>query len=160
LRKELLLSAVSHRTVKWQGTAALVAFVALAAGIGQTSTGHAILRKAGLFEGQTSFTSLAFQHPQSLQEQVGSRQAAFGVSFIINNTGANSADYQWSVLVDQGPRAHRAASGSVRIASGHEAAITRSVKISCAQGRVRIVVTLARPAEFIDAWASCSSHRS
>jgi hypothetical protein len=153
------LSAVADRTVRWWGAVALVAVVALAAGIGQTRAGHAILRQAGLLEEPASFTSLAFSSPQSLPEQLASKRTNVSVSFVIHNTGGTPRDYRWSVLVAQGARTHHVAAGSVRVASGSEAAITRSARILCTRGQVRIVVRLARPAEFIDAWMTCWSRR-
>lgn len=44
------MTAVVHSTVRWRGMIALVAVLLLAAGIGQTSLGHAILGRAGLFQ--------------------------------------------------------------------------------------------------------------
>lgn len=160
LREEWPLSAVWHRTARWRPAAAALILVALAASLGQTSTGHAILRAAGLFEEPTSYTSLAFQDPQSPQENLFHEHNTVPVSFVIRDTGANPGDYQWSILVDQGSRTLRVASGSVRLISGRQATITRYAKITCAQKRVRIVVSLARPAEFIDALASCPPRRS
>jgi hypothetical protein len=132
----------------------------LAAGLGQTSAGHATLRAMGLFEAPTSYTSLAFLRPQPLPPQLASKRANVDVSFVIQNANGTPRDYQWSVLLDQGQRTRRAAVGSIRVASGRRAVITRSVGIKCAGGKVRIVVSLARPAEFIDAWTACRSRRS
>lgn len=154
------MSAVSHSKVKWRGLVVLVAVIALAAGVGQTSLGHAILGKAGLYEEPTSYTSLAFLHPQSLPEQIGSKRTNVDVSFMIQNIGSTSRVYQWSVVLVQGQRTSRAAAGIVSVASGSGAAITRSASILCTRGQVRIVVRLASPAEAIDAWTTCSSTRS
>lgn len=146
--------------MRWRGLATLVAVVALAAGIGQTAAGRTILREAGLFEEPTSYTSLAFQYPQRLPEQLGSKRANVGVSFVIRNAGSTPSDYQWSMLLVQGSRTRLVAAGSVGLAPRRETAITRSAKIFCTQGRVRIVVSLARPAEYIDAMVACVPHRS
>jgi hypothetical protein len=154
------LSAVSHRIVRWRGLVALVVVVMLAAGIGQTNFGHAILRKAGLFEEPTSYTSLAFVHPQSLREQLSTKRANINVSFVIYNSGGAARDYQWSVLMVQGGHTSPVAAGSARVASERGTALTRSAKIFCTRGRVQIVVRLARPAEYIDTWTACPSHRS
>ena len=80
----------------------LIAAFILAAGVGQTSFGHEILGKAGLFEEPASYTSLAFLHPGSLPEQLtperlSPKQATAGFSFIIRNAGDTPHDYQWSV---------------------------------------------------------------
>lgn len=142
------------------GVMALVAAVILSAGIGQTSLGHTILRKAGIAGGPTNYTSLAFAHPQSLPTPLESRPANVDVSFAIQNAGDALRDYQWSVSLEQGRYTRDVAAGNVRIASGHGVTITQSVKSSCAQGQVRIVVSLAKPAESIDAWIACSPPRS
>jgi hypothetical protein len=153
------LSAVLKNAMRWRGVAILLVVVALAAGLAQTSPGHAMLRMAGLLEAPTSYTSLAFQRPQELSEQLRSKRANIAVAFVIHNVGGATRDYQWSLLLTQASRTRRMAAGSVRIASGHGIAISRSVNIVCPRGRVRIAVSLVRPAEFIDAWMACSSSR-
>jgi hypothetical protein len=150
------LSIVSHRKARWWGVLLLIVVVMLAAGIGQTRPGHAILEKVGLFKEPASYTSLAFMHPTSLPVQLMSKQAA-AVSFIIRNNSGISSDYQWSVSLVQGQRVRRVAAGRISVISGHATAITSSARISCAQGKVRIVVSLVKPAEHIDAWTACKS---
>lgn len=141
-----------HRMMKHWGMIALIVIVTLAASVGQTSLGHSILRKVGLFEGPTSYTSLAFLHPLSPADL---KRTKVNVSFVINNAGGIPRDYQWSVTLAQGRGTRDVAAGSVRIASGRGATITRSAPIFCVQGQVRIVVSLASPAEFIDARTAC-----
>jgi hypothetical protein len=155
-----ILSAVLHRLAGWWGAVALIAGVAVAATLAQTSAGHAMLRKAGLFEAPESSTSLAFMQPRSLPEQLGSARATVRVSFVIHNAGGPSRDYQWSLLVAQGGQTRRVNEGAIRVASGQTAAVTRSAEIFCTRGQVQIVVNLARPAESIDAWTACRSPRS
>jgi hypothetical protein len=151
---------LSHRTSRWRGVVTLIAAIILAAGVGQTSFGHEILGKTGLFEEPTSYTSLAFLHPGSLPEQLTSKQATVGVSFIIRNAGDTPHDYQWSVSLVQGPQTRHIAGGTARVASGNGTAIARGATISCTQGQVQIVVSLAHPAEHIDAWLACKSHQT
>jgi uncharacterized SAM-binding protein YcdF (DUF218 family) len=153
------LLAVAHRTVRWRGLVTLVAVVALAVGIGQTGAGHAMLQKAGLFQRPASYTSLAFSKRPSVSEKPKSKRADVSVSFVIHNTGATPRDYQWSVLVSQGPLPRRVADGRVHVPSGRGATVTQTAKITCTPGQMRIVVSLARPAEFIDAWMTCPSRR-
>lgn len=146
--------------MRWRGFTAQVAVIAVAAGIAQTGVGHALLRRAGLFEEPSGYTSLAFLHPQLLPEQLDPKRANVGVSFVIHDIGNAPSDYRWSVLlVDEG-RTHRVDTGEVRVASGRGIVISRSVDISCTPGRTRIVVSLRRPAESIDAWTACRSPRS
>lgn len=154
------MSAVLHRAVRWWALATFVAVVVLAAGIGQTTAGHAVLREAGLFEAPASYASLAFQDPRRLTETLPSGRAEASVSFVIRNMGRTAGDYQWSMVLVQGSRTSLVAGGSAGLAPGRETAITRSAKIVCTQGQVRIVVSLARPAEHIDAIMACLPHRS
>jgi hypothetical protein len=153
------LSIVPHRMVRWRGAVTLIAVIALAFGLGQTSLGHAMLGKAGLFKEPTSYTSLAFLHPQPLPPQLRSRKATVVVSFAIHNSGGTAHDYQWSVMLVQAQHTHPVAAGVARVPPGGGVAITRSARISCTRGKVKIVVSLARPAEFIDAWTACPSPR-
>ena len=155
------MSGLLHRMAIWRGAIALVAAVALAAGIAQTSFGHEVLRKAGLFEEPASYTSLAFVDPQlNVIENLSSRQVPVPVSFAIHNSTGVPRYYRWSVLLVQSGRTRSMAAGGVHVASGREAAITRSVNISCRKGRVRVIVKLVSPAESIDAWMACYSPRS
>jgi hypothetical protein len=145
----------------WRGAIALVAAVVLAAGIAQTSFGRDGLRKTGLFEKPTSYTSLAFLDPRlNVIENLSSREVPVPVSFEIRNATSVPHYYQWSVLLVQRGHTHRIATGGVHVASGRGAAISRSVNISCRQRRVRVIVKLASPAESIDAWMACYSPRS
>jgi hypothetical protein len=129
----------------------------LAAGIGQTSTGHALLEKAGLLQKRTGYTSLAFLDPTSLPKHLKSKQVTVEVAFVIHNTGAISDIYEWSMSLVQKQSTRRVAAGNVRVTSGHAATISRHVRIACSRGQVRIVVSLASPAEDIHAWATCKT---
>jgi hypothetical protein len=145
---------VPHHAVRWREVLIPIVIVALAAGIGQTRLGHAMLERAGLVKAPASYTSLAFVHPAALPAQLTSEQAAV-VSFIIDNNSGASGDYRWSVSLIQGQRVHRMAAGHVSVLPRQAAAITRSAQIFCTQGPVRIVVSLVNPAEHIDAWTAC-----
>jgi hypothetical protein len=156
---ESALYALLHRMAIWWRAAALVALVALAAGLGQTAIGHQVLRKTGLFEEQAGYTSLAFQDPGFLVEQLSSERESVDVSFVIHNATSTPRSYLWSEFVAQGGRSRRVAAGAVRVAAERETAITRLQELSCTRGRVQVIVKLASPAESIDAWMACSSPR-
>jgi len=147
-------SEQAHPTPRWRGTLAALAVVVLAVGLAQTSAGHSLLRKAGLFERPASYTTLAFQHPQSLP-QLASAQTDVPVSFVISNVGRTPRTYQWTLSVAQGSQDRRVATGSIRLAPGHRTALTRAAHVVCAQPRVSLVVSLVQPAESIHAWAAC-----
>jgi hypothetical protein len=151
---------VSRRMAGWPGAVALGALAAVAVGMGQTSAGHRILQDAGLVAAPVSYTSLAFRNPESLPQQLYAKRADINVSFAIQNAGTAARDYQWSVLLVQGDRVHRLATGKSRIGPGRRTVITRSAATSCSPGQARIVVKLAHPAENIDALTVCRSRRS
>jgi hypothetical protein len=137
----------------------LIGGIAVLASIFQTGVGHAVLRTAGLSQ-PTGYTSLSFQHPQSLPEQLKSERANVGTSFAIHNVTNTTRDYLWSVFLARSGRTRRVHTGSVRLASGHQAEITRSIAITCTRGLVRIVVSLKSPAESIDTWLACRPRES
>lgn len=154
------MSPISYRAIRWRGAAALVAVVMLIAGTAQTHMGQVMLQKAGLYEEPTSYTSLAFSDPQFLPKQLNRKRVNIDVSFTINNVGAARHGYKWLVLLDQGGYVRRAAAGSVSVASGKRATITQSTEIICTRRQVRLIVSLANPAESIDASTTCRSQRS
>ncbi len=147
------MSAVAPPAVKWRGTLAVLVLVVLAVGIAQTSAGHSLLRKAGLFEQPASYASLAFQHPQSPPQL--SARADVPVSFVISNVGNTPHTYQWILSLAQGSLDRHVATGSIRLAPGNRAVLTRTAHVVCTQQRVNLVVSLAHPAESIHAWATC-----
>jgi hypothetical protein len=154
-----MLPAMMHRAMRSWGAAALIAVVALAAGIGQTNPGREIMRAAGLSSAPTTYTSLAFLNPQSSQQQLGPLPANVKASFVIHNGEGLARDYQWSVSLVQGRNTRSVAIGSIRIASGDDTSIIRSARVACTQAKVKIVVSLVHPAESIDSWATCRSSR-
>jgi hypothetical protein len=152
------VSAALRRTAGWPAAVVLVAALILAVGMGQTRAGHAVLRAAGLYSAPGGYTSLAFLDPRSpLPSQA---TAKLSVSFAIQNADSSRRDYQWSVSLVQAGRTRHAAAGRATVASGREAAITRTVALACVAGRVQVVVRLARPAEAIDAWTTCPTART
>ena len=130
-----------------------------AAGVAQTPAGHSALASAGLFNEPASYTSLAFAAPQSLPEQLRSTHQALGVSFVIRNSSGASRSYQWSVTVLRHGHSHRVAVGGLRVRAGSAATVARQVTTSCAGGRLRVAVTLSRPAESINFWTACAPGR-
>lgn len=153
------LSRMSHRAPRWRGLVTLTIVIVITAGLCQTSFGCTILGRLGLYEGPTSYTSLAFLHPQSLFGQLSPDKPIADVSFVIHNTSSAARSYQWSVSLVQEKHTSRVAAGTVRIASGGAISVSRSARISCARGRAKIVVSLARPAELINTRTACKSAR-
>jgi hypothetical protein len=148
---------VSYRMSAWPVLAAFIAILLLGIGISQMSVGQAVLKSAGLVGNSDTYTSLAFLKPQSLPTQIGSGETKVNVAFVIRNATTASRDYQWSLFLLQGGHNRRVSAREIRVQSGREASVDRMIKISCGKGRVRITVSLARPAEHIDAWMTCKA---
>jgi hypothetical protein len=141
----------------WPVLAAFIAILLLGVGISQMSVGQAVLKSAGLVGNRDDYTSLAFLKPQSLPTLIKSGEAKINVAFVIRNATTTSRDYQWSLLLLQGDHNRRVDGREIRVPSGREASVNKTIKISCGKGRVRITVSLARPAEHIDAWMTCKA---
>lgn len=123
----------------------------------QTNAGQAILRTVGLSQESPGYTSLSFLKPQSLPEQLPSKGAKVGASFVIQNATNTTNDYTWSISLIRQSRTDRVYTGSVSLAPGRKAGITRSVTIKCTRGQIRMVVGLEHPAESISALMACRS---
>lgn len=134
---------------------ALVACVAVAAGLAQTPPGHAVLRGAGLFQPPASYTELAFTRPQSLPAQLLSAEALFDVGFSIHNVSQAARSYRWSIVTLHGGQARTAAAGSATVAAGKRGVVNRQVLASCVGGTLRVQVRLASPREAIDFVTTC-----
>jgi hypothetical protein len=134
----------------------IVAAVALAAGLAQTSVGHSLLRGVGLYDEPESYTSLAFTNPQSLPTRLSSRPTRVRMSFAISNASAERRSYHWSIELKRTGHTHRLATGEVRVPAGNRTSVARVVKASCIDGQARMTVQVAAPAESIDFLVACS----
>jgi hypothetical protein len=90
-----------------------------------------------------------------LPQRLKSAQADVPISFVISNVGHAPRTYQWTVSLVQGSLIRRVATGSILVASGHQAALARVVHVVCTQQQVRLVVSLAHPAQSIHDLATC-----
>ena len=133
----------------------LIGSVVVLASVFQTSAGHAMLRTVGLSQEPAGYTSLSFLHPRSLPEQLRTAHGNAVTSFAIHNVTGSTHDYHWSISLVGPELIRRVHAGSVRLAPGRGAEVTRSVAITCTRGAVRIVVRLESPAESIHAWIAC-----
>lgn len=136
---------------------ALIGGVVVFAIIFQTNVGHAILRTAGVSQEPPGYTSLSFLKPQSLPEKLQAKDARVGASFVVQNATNTARDYTWSIFLIRHGQTDRAGTGSVSVAPGSKAEITRSVTINCTPGQIRMVVSLEHPAESISALMVCPS---
>ena len=149
-----MLATSPHRA-RWRGSIILVGSAVVLASVFQTSAGHAMLRAVGLSQDPPGYTSLSFLHPLSLPGQLGTAHGNAVTSFAIHNATSSTHDYRWSISLVGRELIRRVHAGSVRLAPGRGAEVTRSIAITCTQGAVRIVVSLESPAESIHAWIAC-----
>jgi hypothetical protein len=136
--------------------AAMVAAAGLALALAQTSPGHALLRKAGLYEEPVSYTSLAFIDPQWLPPRLSPVPSRVSVSFGISNGSADPRGYHWSVLLQRAGQVKHLATGEVEVPAGESTTVAPIVTASCSAGPARISVQVAAPAESIAFWLTCS----
>jgi len=134
----------------------MVAAAGLALALAQTSPGHALLRKAGLYEEPAGYTSLAFTDPQSLPSQLSPVPTRVSVSFGISNSSADPRSYHWSVVLQRAGQEKRLAAGEVEVPAGESAVVAPVVTASCSAGQARMSVQVAAPAESIAFWLACS----
>ena len=151
------MSSAWLHLVRSRGLIALIGGVVVLAAILQTNVGYAIFRTAGLSQEPPGYTSLSFLKPQSLAEQLQSKHAKVGPSFVIQNVTDTTRDYTWSIFLIRQGQASRAYTGSVILTPSRKAIITRSVTIKCSRGQIRMVVSLEHPAESISALMACRS---
>jgi hypothetical protein len=137
-------------------TAAVVTVAGLALALAQTSPGHALLRKAGLYGGPASYTSLAFSNPGSLPSRLFAVPSRVSVSFGISNSSADPYSYQWSVLLHRAGQVKRLAAGEVEVPAGASTIVAPTVTAACSRGQAQVSVQLAAPAESIAFWLTCS----
>lgn len=138
---------------------AIVAAVAVAVGLAQTSAGHSLLREAGLHEEPASYTSLAFTNPQSLPTRLSPAPSRVRMSFAVSNASADPRTYHWSVVLQRTRHTYRLAAGEVRVSAEDRVTVVRTVTASCTTGQVRMTVRIATPAESIDFLVACSSRK-
>jgi hypothetical protein len=137
-------------------TAAVVAAAGLALALAQTSPGHALLQKAGLYEEPAGYTSLAFTNPQALPAQLSPVPGRVSVSFGISNSSADPQSYHWSVLLHRAGQVKRLAAGEVEVPAGESTTVAPMVTAACSAGQVQLSVQLAAPAESIAFWLTCT----
>ena len=104
-------------TVKASIAVAIVAVVALALSLAQTTAGRSVLEAAGLYRGPSAYTSLAFSKPQSLPASLSAKRTKLTVSFVISNVSTTPHRYEWSIFLNLNQRGHasRLAAGRTQV---------------------------------------------
>ena len=136
---------------------ALLAGIVVVVGILQTNVGHGLLRKAGILQGTTGYTSLSFLNPQSLPEQLQSQRANIKESFVIQNSTSAARDYKWLISLTQNGHTSLVSSGSVSLEPSQKIQVNRPVSINCSRGQARIIINLADSSESISSLMACHS---
>ncbi len=139
---------------------AMVAAAGLAAGLAQTTAGHDLLGRAGLYQKPASYTSLAFADPQSLPAHLEAAPTRVSVPFTVTSTSAGPRSYRWSIVLEAAGRDYRLAAGQVRIPASGRRTVAGTVTASCASGQARMTIQLAAPAESIDFWLACPPQKT
>lgn len=141
--------------VKTWGPVALIAAAVAVTGLAQTAAGHSLLRRAGLFQPPTSYTELAFSHPESLPAQLASPRTPIDVGFGIHNASQSPRTYHWSIVLVRQGRTRIKAAGVAQVAPQGRVTVDRSVTAQCIGGGVRVEVRLAAPRESIAFLTAC-----
>jgi hypothetical protein len=141
----------------WWSAVALVVLLLVGAGVAQTGEGHVLLQDAGLVQGPSSYTELAFTTPGSLPSQLTSSHAPINVLFGIHDSSGSSRIYQWSIVLVRSGRSDVEASGTVSTSVQGTATVAKTVTAACVGGRLQVVVRLVSPAESIAFWVTCPS---
>lgn len=142
---------------RWRkGPVVLVAVVLIAIALSQTPPGRGVLRLAGLAQGSPVFTALYFTNPDRLPTQLRTGHVQFPVSFTVQNSSQAAKTYRWRIDVQDGKNTAHVAAGQLSLPGGGTAAETKAVKTVCRSGGgLRIIVSLAAPADSIDFRVVC-----
>lgn len=126
-------------------------------GVSQLSLGRPWLRDVGLTSTVGSYTALAFQNPQSIPTHLKTARTRLNVDFTITNASAEAQQYKWTLLVIQGKDTRRAGTGTAYAAAGQTTPVADPIEIECRNGQLQMIISLAKPAEHIDAWMTCNA---
>jgi hypothetical protein len=133
----------------------LIAVVLFAIAFTQTPPGRGVLRLAGL-QSPPAYTALYFTNPDRLPTQLRTGHVQLPVSFTVQNSSRTAKTYQWRIDVQDGKNTAHVAAGQFSLPGGGTAAETKAVKTVCRSGGgLRIIVSLAAPANSIDFRVVC-----
>jgi hypothetical protein len=142
------------------GVALLVGAVVLL-GLAQTGPGGDALGSLGLRSPSEGYTELGFKASGSLPERVTAPTATPDMPFIVGNREGGDRTYRWIIQARDRHGVRQVATGTTpRLASGSSLIVTPRVRLACAEGRVRVIVRLVRPAQSIAYWTRCGKAAS
>jgi hypothetical protein len=135
---------------------ALLVGAALVLGLAQTGPGGDALGSLGLRSPSEGYTELAFKASGSLPEHVTAPTATPDMPFIVGNREGGDRTYRWIIQRRDRSGLRQVATGTTpRLASGSSLIVTPRVRFACGEGRVRVIVRLAEPAQSIAYWTRC-----
>jgi hypothetical protein len=124
----------------------------------QSGVGRAALRAAGLSHRLPGYASLYFPDAASTPAKLGPDRE-LDLRFAVHSVETATRSFTWSAATWAGKVAHPLAGGSVRLAPGGTALVTRAVRVPCTARRVAVHVTLVGTSTGIDLWLACPARR-
>lgn len=130
----------------------VVAVIAAATALAQSSVGQSALRNVGVVARAARYSELAFVDPLDLPTAVYRTPSQLTLPFTITNREGARHTYIWQLLVSDGAsRVSR--TGSVQLAPGQQAELDPSLTFRCVS-RTRLVVGISTGQE-IGSWTTC-----
>jgi len=134
----------------------LLALVAAAVVLAQSSAGRTFLRRVHISDPPTGYVQLYFHHPGSLPDYTVARHGHQRIAFGLTNNEQRTRSLHWTIAT-RGD--HPAAQGQLRLRPGQTRIIRRSVLVRCTGRRAYETVRLQSPNESIGYWMACPSPR-
>ena len=135
-------------------TVLVIVIVLALGGLAQTSVGRDALRDVGFYPHPTPFTQLHFERPAAIvgATALKRRRNAAHLRFVIRNDERRDWTYAWRA---QASSSATGSTGRIALTSGSQETVATTVRYRCRGSRVRIVVSLAQPAQSIYYWVRC-----
>ena len=139
----------------WRIPAGLTVGIGVALALAQTGAGQSVMRETGLDRPAASYTALSFTDPMALPTHLPIGHFSTDVSFTLGNASQTTNHYQWTIRFMDDKRVTSIATGQATVQGGGTINETKTVAGLCHSGKLKIVVSLAAPAEAINYTASC-----
>jgi len=139
----------------WRVPIGVVAVAVIVLVFAQTAAGQQVMRRAGLEGPASSYTALSFTNPGALQGHLPLGHFSTRVGFALENDSQTSNHYQWTIQMIDGKHVTKVATGQATVGGGDTIDESRTVTGMCQSGNLKLVVSLAAPAESIDFMAHC-----
>jgi hypothetical protein len=153
----LKLYAITRPMALWFRLTVIVVGFLLVMGVVQSNFVRPLWRAIGVIGPPQSYTAISFENPRDLPTELSGKQPTVTAAFMISNKTADPQNYAWAVSVVEGDTVRGSSSGNINVAAGQAALVSRQIKINCKPGQVKLMVSLIRPKEHIDAFMNCVS---